>query len=343
MSRCQSYKSLKELTKQCPHPVTKGIYCGFHQSCDPTKIRFDKSSEQSRQQPCSSDQYSITQSQYDICIFDIVDQHVIQTICSHMIEQQRYYDVSLLIRTCKRIKQACQQLLDDEKEYLCNQPPTLIDDDGNKKWCNQKNQLHRGFNLPAIEFVDGSRAWYVNGQRHREGDLPAIEYYQGSYEWYKYGQLHRDGGLPAIEHSDGCRQWYINGQHYRDGGLPAIEYANGHREWFVNGQHHRDGDLPAVEYADGGRAWFVNGNRHRDGGLPAFENTTGRRWYINGLLHRDGGLPAIEHAGGDREWYINGLLHRDGGLPAVTHLNGHNEWWVNGKKIHKPRNNQYIN
>jgi len=60
---------------------------------------------------------------------------------------------------------------------------------------------------------NGNIFWYnQQGKRHREGGLPAIEYADGGKEWYVKGQLHREGGLPAIEYADGGKEWYVNGR-----------------------------------------------------------------------------------------------------------------------------------
>jgi len=57
---------------------------------------------------------------------------------------------------------------------------------------------------------DGTKMWYLNGQRHRE-DGPAVEYPNGTKWWYLNGELHRKDG-PAIEYSDGTKWWYLNSQ-----------------------------------------------------------------------------------------------------------------------------------
>jgi hypothetical protein len=56
-----------------------------------------------------------------------------------------------------------------------------IDENGTKRWYNSKGQFHRD-NGPAIEHVDGYKAWYQNGKLHRE-DGPAQEYADGSKLW----------------------------------------------------------------------------------------------------------------------------------------------------------------
>jgi hypothetical protein len=61
---------------------------------------------------------------------------------------------------------------------------------------------------------DGSKSWFLNGNRHRE-DGPAIEWAGGSKYWYLNGKLHREDG-PAIEWADGSKYWYLNGKEYTE-------------------------------------------------------------------------------------------------------------------------------
>ena len=83
--------------------------------------------------------------------------------------------------------------------------------------------LHRD-NGPAVEYEDGSEAWYQNNKLHRVGG-PAITLdYEGgnpfvtvdvTFEggdkgWYQNDKLHRLDG-PAIERHNGKKLWYVNG------------------------------------------------------------------------------------------------------------------------------------
>ena len=63
-------------------------------------------------------------------------------------------------------------------------------------------------NGPAIEYSNGDRVWYQNGQLHRI-DGPAIEGMSRHKEWWQNGQLHRTDG-PAVVFEDGVNHWYIN-------------------------------------------------------------------------------------------------------------------------------------
>ena len=65
-----------------------------------------------------------------------------------------------------------------------------------------------------IEYADGSKLWYRNGQLHRE-DGPAAEWANGYKEWYRNDKLHREDG-PAIEYADGSKLWYLNGREYTE-------------------------------------------------------------------------------------------------------------------------------
>jgi len=81
---------------------------------------------------------------------------------------------------------------------------------------------------------DGTKEWYLNGERHRE-DGPAVECADGSKYWCLNGKRHRTDG-PAIECADGSKYWCLNGKRHRTDG-PAIEYANGSKSWWLNDKH----------------------------------------------------------------------------------------------------------
>jgi hypothetical protein len=111
-----------------------------------------------------------------------------------------------------------------------------IDCYGNKRWFNAKGECHRDNDLPAIEDINGNKAWYVNGERHRDNDLPATESTYGYKEWFVNGKLHRDNGLPAAIFGNLCNKWYVNGKCHRLGGLPAVEYIDGSKYWYIYGK-----------------------------------------------------------------------------------------------------------
>ena len=82
--------------------------------------------------------------------------------------------------------------------------------------------------------ADGNIYWYKDAKRtilHRE-DGPAIEYTDGDKFWYLNGEHHRIGG-PAIEHPSGAKQWWVNGKLHREDG-PAAVYADGSKLWYIN-------------------------------------------------------------------------------------------------------------
>ena len=90
---------------------------------------------------------------------------------------------------------------------------------------------------PAVEYADGSKAWYIDGKRHRL-DGPAVEYADGDKHWYMDGKKHRIDG-PASEYADGGKLWYIDGKCHRIDG-PAVEYANGNKSWCIDGKYHSE-------------------------------------------------------------------------------------------------------
>ena len=65
-----------------------------------------------------------------------------------------------------------------------------------------------------IEYLNGTKYWYQNGELHRDNDLPAIEFENGSKEYFQNGNLHRDNDLPAIDNVNGYKAWFKNGIEY---------------------------------------------------------------------------------------------------------------------------------
>jgi len=90
-----------------------------------------------------------------------------------------------------------------------------IDIHGNKFYCKDKEMkiLHRE-DGPAVEWTDGTKFWWLNGERHRE-DAPAVEHANGNKSWWLNGKRHREDG-PAIEYTDGYKEWYLNGLHHTE-------------------------------------------------------------------------------------------------------------------------------
>ena len=203
--------------------------------------------------------------------------------------------------------------------------------------------LHRE-DGPAIEWVVGTKEWYLNGSEYTEknwkleieklkinfwSEVPSnftgiAEIAGEAKQWFKNGLWHREDG-PAIEWANGVKWWYKEGKYHREDG-PAIESLNGHKEWYKNGKCHRE-DGPAVERLDRSKFWYKYDKLRRIDG-PACEYSNGdKHWYKEDKLHRDNG-PAIEWASGRKEWWIDGKRHRDNG-PAIEWANGDKEWWIN--------------
>ena len=60
---------------------------------------------------------------------------------------------------------------------------------------------------------DHSARWYKDAKcnvLHREVG-PAVEYSNGDKFWYQNGDLHRTDG-PAVAYANGVKRWYINGE-----------------------------------------------------------------------------------------------------------------------------------
>jgi len=103
----------------------------------------------------------------------------------------------------------------------------------NAHCCYSSGRLRRWKRVLREYYEIGDREWQcTNGQRHRE-DGPAVEYADGSRAWFLHGQLHRETG-PALEYTNSDCFWYLNGRCHRADG-PAVEWADGSCFWFLHG------------------------------------------------------------------------------------------------------------
>jgi hypothetical protein len=103
---------------------------------------------------------------------------------------------------------------------------------GNRYYYKKGTEISHRENGPAVEHLDGTNEWWINGFRHRE-DGPAVECADGTKLWYINGYSHRSDGPAMI--SKYAKSWWKNGGRHREDG-PAIEWSNGDKEWFINGE-----------------------------------------------------------------------------------------------------------
>jgi len=61
----------------------------------------------------------------------------------------------------------------------------IKDSYGTILYINEKTEYHRTAG-PAVEWKNGNKAWYINGDRHRI-DGPAVEWTNGYKEWWING------------------------------------------------------------------------------------------------------------------------------------------------------------
>lgn len=185
-----------------------------------------------------------------------------------------------------------------------------------------------------VELATGYKAWHVNDVYHRV-DGPAIECPNGTKEWWVNGnKLTEDEWLydyyPIKNKSIVAYEQYedYNGElHHLF--KPAITKKNS-QEWFKHGKRHRIGG-PAIKGTSNGveyEYWYEEGKLHRDGGPAATQSDGYEVWYKEGEIHREGG-PAITKANGNKSWWQNNELHRIDG-PAVEDANGNVEYYLNG-------------
>ena len=103
----------------------------------------------------------------------------------------------------------------------------LVNRVGTKYWYDEQGEWHRR-NGPAIEWPDGSKAWFVNGKRHRRNG-PAAEWTNGDKGWWINGKRHRLDG-PAVVYLNGTKEWWIDG----------IEYS--YEDWKKEVEHRKNLD-----------------------------------------------------------------------------------------------------
>jgi hypothetical protein len=148
-----------------------------------------------------------------------------------------------------------------------NNPEIRID---GQYWHDKEGQVHR-IDGPAIELLDGSKSWYINGMKivcenneqfleivsMNKFDNPIIDE-NNNKRWYNdKRQLHREDG-PAVEYIEGAKWWYINDQRHRLDG-PAIVWTDTDYQYYQNDKLHRL-DGPAISWYDGTKEWYINGN-----------------------------------------------------------------------------------
>jgi len=115
----------------------------------------------------------------------------------------------------------------------------------------------------TVEVDDnGSVYWYKHGikQLHRI-DGPAIEYADGDKYWYQNGQLHRTDG-PATETANGSKHWYQNDQRHRIDG-PAVEWANGNKWWYIEGKNLSEKEFLQRTSTCNGKVIEYEGKRYK--------------------------------------------------------------------------------
>ena len=75
------------------------------------------------------------------------------------------------------------------------------------------NNLHREGDLPALEYSNGDKYWYINGVLHRDRDRPPIVLRTGEQRWQRGDILHRETG-PALILENGEGHYYLDNKRY---------------------------------------------------------------------------------------------------------------------------------
>jgi len=99
-------------------------------------------------------------------------------------------------------------------------------------------------------YENGDKRWRLpNGKLHRENDLPAAEWLNGSKFWYVNGLNHRTNG-PAVEYAGGDKYWWLEGVRYSE-----EEYNNINKTKNENENDMKENEMdeqPEKKYEEGG-------------------------------------------------------------------------------------------
>lgn len=91
------------------------------------------------------------------------------------------------------------------------------------EYYNDEDLLHRE-DGPARIWDDGSKVWFINGQKHRV-DGPAIEWSDGEEAWFQHNVLHRVDG-PARSWANGDKEYWINNQYLTEEEFKLYTFVN---------------------------------------------------------------------------------------------------------------------
>jgi hypothetical protein len=81
-----------------------------------------------------------------------------------------------------------------------------------RKWMLSLRKLT--YNKPTLEIdKNGTKRWLLPNDKFHRVDGPALEYPNGTKAWYLNGKFHRVDG-PAVEHACGDKLWWLNGKSY---------------------------------------------------------------------------------------------------------------------------------
>ena len=218
-----------------------------------------------------------------------------------------------------------------------------IDEFGTEIWRNKDGKLHRDNNLPAMIFKDRNKLFYKNGELHRLNG-PAIEYIDGTKKYWIEGvQLTEDEFKDSMDWEQFKEpiEYDLHGNLipkmeepeeevlYETDDSGNITYRN------EMGQLHREDGSASISI-NGSKAYYLKGKplvENEYYKIPRIDEQGNKRWFNkDGKLHRDNDLPAAEMENGYKAWYIDGERHRNNG-PAVVYQNGSVKWYMNGKNL----------
>lgn len=101
--------------------------------------------------------------------------------------------------------------------------------------------------LDKVGNIDGEIYYFKAGTEilHRE-DGPAMEYADGSKMWYFNGNRHREDG-PALIREDGTEHWYLNGEAVTE---EEVMGSKDNKDYQVGGDHYAKQSIQPWDYME---------------------------------------------------------------------------------------------
>ena len=194
-TKCQCSKSLKEPNLPCPHNAIKGSpYCGYHQTCHKIFTQPLSSSNMVKFPLVSPKGQLDDVRKKNVPYFDLVDDYVLKNVCEQLIQQNKYAELGVLVRTNQRFKRVCQPLLDQARllYHIVVIDDVLDIEDGTLDYQSKYLDVIRGIYDFIVSYRDSSEnsEYHVklsgpeNGELYSSEEIERLQLFIISRDWW---------------------------------------------------------------------------------------------------------------------------------------------------------------